>query len=84
MKERWQGKRMYGQLPRNLDEKLVDIEHSYYMIYLLTLIVLTTAGSSTVHIYKLTTHRTTQLVHKTTQIIHRTTQLVHKTTQIIH
>jgi len=24
--ERWQGKRMDGQLPRNLDEKLVDIE----------------------------------------------------------
>ena len=28
-KERWQGKRMHGQLPRNLEEKLVDIEHSY-------------------------------------------------------
>ena len=27
-KGRWQGKRMYGQLPRNLDAKLVDIEHS--------------------------------------------------------
>ena len=26
---RWQGKRMHGQLPRNLDEKLVDIEQSY-------------------------------------------------------
>ena len=26
-KERWHGKRMHGQLPRNLDEKLVDIEH---------------------------------------------------------
>jgi len=26
-KERWQGKRMHGQLPRN--EKLVDIEQSY-------------------------------------------------------
>jgi hypothetical protein len=25
-KERWQGKRMHGQLPHNLDEKLVDIE----------------------------------------------------------
>ena len=24
--ERWHGKRMNGQLPRNLDEKLVDIE----------------------------------------------------------
>ena len=28
-KERWQGKWMHGQLPRNLDEKLVDIEQSY-------------------------------------------------------
>ena len=28
-KERWHGKRMHGQLPRNLDEKLVDIEQSY-------------------------------------------------------
>ena len=28
-KERWQRKRMHGQLSRNLDEKLVDIEQSY-------------------------------------------------------
>jgi hypothetical protein len=28
-KERWHGKRMHGQLPRNIDEKLVDIEQSY-------------------------------------------------------
>ena len=28
-KERRHGKRMHGQLPRNLDEKLVDIEQSY-------------------------------------------------------
>ena len=28
-KERWHGKRMHGQLPRSLDEKLVDIEQSY-------------------------------------------------------
>ena len=28
-KERWHGKRMHGQLPRNLDEKLVDIEQPY-------------------------------------------------------
>jgi len=28
-KERWHGKRMHGQLPRNLDEKLVDTEQSY-------------------------------------------------------
>ena len=27
--ERWHGKRMHGQLPRSLDEKLVDIEQSY-------------------------------------------------------
>jgi len=28
-KERWHGKRMHGQMSRNLDEKLVDIEQSY-------------------------------------------------------
>jgi hypothetical protein len=28
-KKRWQGKRMHGQLPCNLDEKPVDIEQSY-------------------------------------------------------
>ena len=28
-KERWYRKRMNGQLPRNLDEKFVDIEQSY-------------------------------------------------------
>ena len=27
--ERWHGKRMHGQLPRNLDEKLVEIEQPY-------------------------------------------------------
>ena len=31
-KERWQGKRMHGQLPRNLGEKLVDIEQSYHWL----------------------------------------------------
>jgi len=31
-KERWHGKRMHGQLPRNLDEKLIDIEQSYNWI----------------------------------------------------
>jgi len=41
------------------------------MIYLLTAIVLTPGGSSTVHIYTQTVHRTTQL----TQTIHRITQL---------
>jgi len=28
-KVRWHGKRMHGQLPRNLNEELVDIEQSY-------------------------------------------------------
>jgi uncharacterized integral membrane protein len=41
------------------------------MIYLLTAIGLTPGGSSTVHIYTQTIHRTTQL---TTITIHRTTQ----------
>ena len=41
------------------------------MIYLLTAIGLTSGGSSTVHIYTQTIHRTTQ----STQPIHRTTQL---------
>ena len=31
-KERWHGKRMHGQLPRNVDEKLVDIEQSYWWL----------------------------------------------------
>ena len=33
----------------------------YYMMYLLTAIGLTSGGSSTVHIYTQTVHRTTQL-----------------------
>ena len=41
------------------------------VIYLLTAIGLTPGGSSTVHIYTQTIHRTTQ----STQTIHRTTQL---------
>jgi len=40
------------------------------LIYLLTAIGLTPGGSSTVHIYTQTIHRTTQ----STQTIHRTTQ----------
>jgi hypothetical protein len=28
-KERWQGKRMYGQLPHSLDKELVDNEQCY-------------------------------------------------------
>jgi hypothetical protein len=43
----------------------------YGMIYLLTAIGLTPCGSSTMHIYTQTIHRTTQ----STQTIHRTTQL---------
>jgi len=31
-KDRWHGKRTHGQLPRNLDKKLVDIEQSYRWI----------------------------------------------------
>jgi quinolinate synthase len=41
------------------------------MIYLLTAVVLTAGGSSTVHTYTQTIHRTTQ----STQTVHRTTQL---------
>jgi hypothetical protein len=58
-----------------------------YMIYLLTSIGLTHGGSSTVHIYTRTIHRTTQstqTIHRatqSTQTIHRTTQLIHRTTQ---
>jgi hypothetical protein len=61
-----------------------------YMIYLLTAIGLLPGGSSTVHIYTQTIHRTTQstqTIHRTTQstqTIHRTTQstqTIHRTTQ---
>jgi hypothetical protein len=31
-KEKWQGERMHGQLPRYLDGKLVDIEQSYRLL----------------------------------------------------
>jgi len=51
------------------------------MIDLLTAIGLTPGGSSTVHIYTRTIHRTTQ----STQTIHRTTQstqTIHRTTQL--
>jgi hypothetical protein len=44
----------------------------YDMIYFLTAIGLTPGGSSTVHIYTQTIHRTTQ----STQTIYRTTQYV--------
>ena len=39
---------------------LFDIMNRYGMIYLLTAVWLTPGGSSTVHIYKQTMHRTTQ------------------------
>ena len=42
------------------------------MIYLLTAIGLTPGGSSTVHIYTQTVHRTTQ----STQTIHKTKQFI--------
>jgi len=62
----------------------------YNMVYLLTAVVLTPGGNSTVHIYSQTIHRTTQsaqTIHRTTQstqTIHRTTQstqTIHRTTQ---
>jgi hypothetical protein len=45
-------------------------ERKWYMIYLLAAIGLTAGGSSTVHIYTQTIHRTTQSTHT----IHGTTQ----------
>jgi hypothetical protein len=53
------------------------------MIYLLTAIGMSPGGSSTVHIYTQTIHKTSQnkTVHRTTQTIHRTTQTIHRTTQ---
>jgi len=52
----------------------------YNMVYLLTAVVLTPGGNSTVHIYSQTIHRTTQsaqTIHRTTQ----STQTIHRTTQ---
>jgi len=60
------------------------------MIYLLTAVGLTPGGSSTVHIFTQTIHRTTQsteTIHRTkqsTEKIHRITQsteTIHRTTQ---
>ena len=54
------------------------------MIYFLIAIGLTPSGSSTVHIYTQTIHRTTQstqTIHRTTQL-NRTTQLTQRTTQL--
>jgi hypothetical protein len=58
---------------------LIIVIMIYDMIYLTT-VGLTPGGSSTVHIYTQTIHRTTQ----STQTIHRTTQstqTIHRTTQ---
>jgi hypothetical protein len=61
-------------------------------VFVLTAIGLPPGGSSTVHIYTQTIHRTTQptqTIHRTTQptqTIHRTTQqtqTIHRTTQLI-
>jgi len=48
---------------------MIYVIYNIYDIYLLTAIGLTPGGSSTVHIYTQTVHRTTQ----STQTIHRTT-----------
>jgi hypothetical protein len=49
------------------------------MIYLLTAIGLTPGGSSTVHIYTQTIHRTTKKITKNTQ--NNTKKTIHRTTQ---
>jgi len=46
---------------RSVTNKAVLVPMINYLIYLLTAIGLTPAGSSTVHIYTQTIHRTTQL-----------------------
>jgi uncharacterized integral membrane protein len=51
------------------------------MIYLLTAIGLTPGGSSAVHIYTQTIHRTTQLTTKASALT-RTTQLTKRTTKL--
>jgi hypothetical protein len=61
----------------DLHERKLHCQHAYEydirydMIYLLTAIGLTPGGSSAVHIYTQTIHRTIQSTHT----IHRTTQL---------
>jgi len=60
-----------GETPNQSEESSDENENRNYMIYFLTAIWLTPGGSSTVHIYTQTIHRTTQL----TQTIHRTKQL---------
>jgi len=59
---------------------MIDIYAMSYIIYL-TAMVQPPGGSSTVHIYTQTIHRTTQ----STQTVHRTTQstqTVHRTREI--
>jgi hypothetical protein len=54
------------------------------MIYLLTAIALQPGGSSTVHIYTQTVHRTAKKnnTQNNTKTIHRTTpKIIHRTTQ---
>jgi hypothetical protein len=66
---------------RSTNFKSIYIYIYIYLFIFLTAIALTPGGSSTVHIYTQTIHRTTQ----STQTIHRTTQstqTTHKTTQL--
>jgi len=56
-------------------------------IYLLTAIGLPPSGSSTVHIYAQTIHRTTQLtqtIHKTTQKNTQNTKILRRRVQAVH
>ena len=52
------------------DREIKEISYELWVMIYLTAIGLTPGGSSTVHIYTQTIHRTTQ----STQTIHRTTQ----------
>ena len=56
----------------NINKVIKQCTMDFDMTYCLTAIGLTPGGSSTVHIYTQTIHRTTQ----STQTIHRTTQLI--------
>jgi len=62
---------MYSVPPLAANSKHLLHVNWHDVIYLLTATGLTPGGSSTVHIYTQTVHRTTVL----TQTIHRTTQL---------
>jgi hypothetical protein len=65
----WNLNLMYSVLLFTANSRLLLHVNWYDMIYLLTAIGLTPSGSSTVHIYTQTIHRTIQL----TQTIHRKT-----------